>query len=131
MGKAETVAKYIDEYLKDKSPTAVEKFHTKDVDKQYASIMGWRRKLRLEASTPDSADEIVDYLKHAKVLIGNAPEISQQDMERIKVQLQQLQDYIVEYQEVQRMQKIAELEQRQQEIARQLQRLRGEEPTLF
>ena len=37
MGKAETVAKYIDEYLKGKNPESAEKFRMKDVEKQYAA----------------------------------------------------------------------------------------------
>lgn len=131
MGKSETVAKYIADYLKDKSPEVAEKFRAKDVDKQYASIMGWRRKLRQEASTPESAEAIVDYLKQAKVLIGNAPSITDDELKRIAEQLDMLRRYLEEYKESQRQRKIAELEQQQEEINRQLRRLRGDEPTLF
>ncbi len=131
MGKAETVAKYIDEYLKSKNPESAEKFRMKDVEKQYAAIMGWRRKLRQEASTPESADVIVDYLKQARVLIGNAPEISAEDMKRIVEQLDMLRDYLTEYKEEQRKRQISELERKQEEIAQQLRKLRGDEKTLF
>ena len=131
MGKAETVAKYIEEYLKGKNPESAEKFRMKDVEKQYAAIMGWRRKLRQEASTPESADVIVDYLKQARVLIGNAPEISAEDMKRIVEQLDMLRDYLTEYKEEQRKRQISELERKQEEIAQQLRKLRGDEKTLF
>ena len=131
MGKSETVAKYIDEYLKSKNPESAEKFRMKDVEKQYATIMSWRRKLRQEASTPESADVIVDYLKQARVLIGNAPEISAEDMKRIVEQLDMLRDYLTEYKEEQRKRQISELERKQEEIAQQLRKLRGDEKTLF
>lgn len=131
MGKTETVAKYITEYLKDKSPEFADKFRAKDVEKQYASIMGWRRKLRQEAATPESAEAIVDYLKQAKVLIGNATAISEEELKRITDQVELLRQYLEEYKESQRQRRIAELEQQQEEINRQLRRLRGDEPTLF
>lgn len=131
MGKSETVAKYIADYLKDKSPEFADKFRAKDIEKQYASIMGWRRKLRQEAATPESAEAIVDYLKQAKVLIGNATAISEEELKRIIEQVELLRQYLEEYKESQRQRRIAELEQQQEEINRQLRRLRGDEPTLF
>ena len=131
MGKIETVAKYINEFLKDKSPEAADKFRAKGVDKQYFAIMAWRRKLRQEAQTPESAEVIVDYIKQARVLISNAAELSADELARITLQVDQLREYPDEYKESQRMRKISELERRQEEIARQLRELRGEEPNLF
>ena len=131
MGKIETVAKYINDFLKDKSPEAADKFRAKGVDKQYSAIMAWRRKLRQEAQTPESAEAIVDYIKQACVLISNAAELSADELARITLQIDQLREYLDEYKESQRMRKISELERRQEEIARQLRELRGEEPNLF
>jgi hypothetical protein len=93
--------------------------------------MAWRRKLRQEAQTPESAEAIVDYIKQARVLISNAAELSADELTRITLQVDQLREYLDEYKESQRMRKISELERRQEEIARQLRELRGEEPNLF
>jgi len=65
------------------------------------------------------------------VLIGNAPEISTEDMKRIVEQLDMLRDYLSEYKEEQRKRQISELERKQEEIAQQLRKLRGDEKTLF
>mgnify|MGYP006342328151 CR=1 FL=1 len=62
MGKAETVAKYIDEFLKGRSPEMVAKFKSRDVEKQYFSIMQWKRKQRIESMTPKNADVIINAL---------------------------------------------------------------------
>lgn len=131
MGKAETVAKYIDEYLSGKSPHVADKFRAKDVNKQYSSIMAWRRKMRQEESTPESADVIIENLKRVSTLISNAPSMSDDEIEHLYEQLRLLRNQLDQYKESQRARRISELEQRQQEIARELLILRGEEPNLF
>lgn len=131
MGKLETVAKYIDEYLKGRTPEMAEKFRNKDVDKQYFSIMQWKRKQRIESLTPKNADEIVANLKNVKDLINNLAELTPEDMKKINLTLDEIQVCLNDYMTKQRVRKIQELEQKQSEIARQLQELRGEEPNLF
>lgn len=131
MGKSETVAKYIDEYLKGRTPEMAEKFRNKDVDKQYFSIMQWKRKQRIESLTPKNADEIVANLKNVKDLINNLAELTPDDMKKINLTLDEIQVCLNDYMTKQRVRKIQELEQKQSEIARQLQELRGEEPNLF
>lgn len=131
MGKSETVAKYIDEYLKGRTPEMAEKFRNKDVDKQYFSIMQWKRKQRIESLTPKNADEIVANLKNVKDLINNLAELTPEDMKKINLTLDEIQVCLNDYMTKQRVRKIQELEQKQSEIARQLQELRGEEPNLF
>ncbi len=131
MGKAETVEKYIDQYLQDKKPEAAEKFRQKDINKQYATIMGWRRKLRQLEVTPKSADEILSRLKQLQELIYNLSEISTEDSKRIELQITALRSVFEECMERQKLRTIQELERQQQEIARRLQELKGEEPNLF
>ena len=131
MGKAETVEKYIEEYLKGRSPEMVAKFRNRDVEKQYFSIMQWKRKQRIESMTPKNADEIIKNLKNIKNLIYNASELTQEDVKCIDSVISEIQESLKEYLQKQRARKIQELEQQQSEIARQLQALRGEEPNLF
>ena len=52
-------------------------------------------------------------------------------MKRIVEQLDMLRDYLTEYKEEQRKRQISELERKQEEIAQQLRKLRGDEKTLF
>ena len=54
MGKAETVAKYIDEYLKGKNPESAEKFRMKDVEKQYAATMRFISSAEISGALPIS-----------------------------------------------------------------------------
>lgn len=131
MGKAETVAKYIEEFLREKKPEFAEKFRNKDVNKQYASIMGWRRKLKHIEETPKSNDDILAQIQQAKSLIMNASEISAQEAKLIGEQIAELQNALAYSLEQQRIRTIQDLERKQQEIARQLQILKGEEPDLF
>lgn len=131
MSKEETVARYIDEFLKGRSPKMVEKFRVKDVDKQYFSIMQWKRKQRLESIPPQDIDIIINNIKATKSSILNAKELTNEEVKKINILLEDIQKCLNEYISQQRVRKIQELEQKQSEIARQLQELRGEEPNLF
>ncbi len=131
MSKEETVARYIDEFLKGRSPKMVEKFRAKDVDKQYFSIMQWKRKQRLESIPPQDIDIIINNIKATKSSILNAKELTNEEVKKINILLEDIQKCLNEYISQQRVRKIQELEQKQSEIARQLQELRGEEPNLF
>lgn len=75
MSRQDTVNKYIDQFLKGRGPESCERFRSKSLDKQYSSIMQWRRKLRREESTPKSTREIIDALRRVNALVGNAPEM--------------------------------------------------------
>ncbi len=131
MSKEETIARYIDEFLKGRSPKMVEKFRAKDVDKQYFSIMQWKRKQRLESIPPQDIDIIINNIKATKSSILNAKELTNEEVKKINILLEDIQKCLNEYISQQRVRKIQELEQKQSEIARQLQELRGEEPNLF
>ena len=61
----------------------------------------------------------------------NAKELTNEEVKKINILLEDIQKCLNEYISQQRVRKIQELEQKQSEIARQLQELRGEEPNLF
>lgn len=124
MGKQDTVAKYIDAFLKGKSPAMVEKFRSKDVDRQYASIMQWRRKMRILQNTPQSVRDITDLLRKASENLVNAPLFSAADIEEITNEINRFKGALEECIESQRLRKIRELETQQEAIRRELEELR-------
>ncbi|MBD5231459.1 MAG: hypothetical protein HDS66_04810 [Bacteroidales bacterium] len=123
--KEATVAQYIDEFLKGRSPQSCEEFRSRSIDRQYSSIIQWRRSKRIKESTPQSTAEIIDTLASVSRMIANAPEISDADRQSISDRLNSLHQQLDEYMERQRTRRIEELEQESRRISERLQELRG------
>lgn len=127
MSRQDTVNKYIDAFLKDRGPEACEKFRSKDLDKQYSSIMQWRRKMRIIENTPKSVRDISELLKKASQLIVNAPEITEEDVATVEADLEALRTTLHNTLEKHRREKIRALEEESRRIASQLEKLRQNE----
>lgn len=125
MGKQETVDKYMDAFLKGRSCSVIEKFKAKPLHLQYASIIQWRRRLSKQENTPKNTKEILEALRKVNALIINAPEISNEDIDAIKSELDGLHDTLRKYFEQQRRRRIDELEAQQRSISEQLELLRN------
>lgn len=131
MGKADTVAQYIDEFLKGKSEEAQERFRAKDITKQYGSIMQWRSKLRKSQQPLSPGAELLADLRNAKSKISKAPNLTAQETRLIYSEIDALRHALAVYEEEQKTRRIKELEAQKEAIAAELQRLRGNEPGLF
>ncbi len=131
MGKAETVEKYIDEFLKGKTDEQRAKFMAKDLRKQYSSIMQWRSKERRAKNPAPSGVEIVQTLAKMRQAIVASKDITDAECKSIRAEIDQLSVAIKTYEDEQRQRRIRELEEKKEEITRELQRLRGNEPGLF
>lgn len=133
MGKAETVKKYADEFLKGKSEEAKAKFHEKDVSKQYASIMQWRSKMRRNSSATKTTTitNVLALLRQAKALLPRINSMDEQKTKLLFAEIDSLRQAVSVYEEGLRQRRIRELEARKEEISRELQKLRGSEPSLF
>lgn len=120
-----TVAQYRDEFLSGRSQSAREEFLSRPLDKQYASIIQWRRNKRLRESIPAATSEIIAALDNVRDLISNAAEISQADASAINERLDSLHVHLAEYLEKQKARTISELEAESARIADKLRTLRG------
>ena len=125
MSRQDTVNKYIDQFLKGRGPESCERFRSKSLDKQYSSIMQWRRKLRREDSTPKSTREIIDALRRVNALVGNAPEMGEEDYNAIMAEVDTLLATVDDTVSRHREQKIRQLEEQSRLIAGELEKLRG------
>lgn len=86
MKKTERIALYRDAFLKGKSEEECRKFDEKDIDKQYGSIMAWKR--RSEAAATHRKDEtsvnsILALLKRVKIDIPSLNILSDDDRSRL------------------------------------------------
>ncbi len=132
MGKAETVAKYADEFLKGKSEEAKARFREKELGKQYASIMQWRSKQRKSSGSREvCAADIAALIKQAKSELQRLSSLDERESRTLYAEIDALRLALGDYEEEQRQRRIRDLETRREEINRELQRLRGTEPGLF
>lgn len=131
MGKADTVARYIEEYLKGKPEEAQQRFRSKDINKQYSSIMQWRSKLRRSQQPLTPGAELLADLRSIKGKLPKAQHLSSQECRLIYAEIDALRQTLAIYEEEQKQRRIHELEAQREAIAVELQRLRGNEPGLF
>lgn len=131
MGKADTVARYIDDYLKGKSEETQERFRSKDINKQYCSIMQWRSKLRRSQQPQAPGAELLSDLRAVKTKLSKAPQLTTQECRMLYAEIDALRQALAIYEEEQKQRRIHELEAQREAIAAELQRLRGNEPGLF
>ena len=119
------MAQYREEFLKGRSQAAREEFMARPLERQYSSIIQWRRNKRIKEATPRSTSEILETLVRVGEMIGNAPQIEEQDSRQIAERLTQLQEQLAQYMEHQKVRRIEALEQESRRISEQLQQLRG------
>lgn len=125
MTRSETIGKYIDAFLKGKTPQAKEKFMAKPEHLQYASIMQWRSRMRKLENTPKSILDITELIKKLNTMIANATDMSQENVQAINLELDTLRTTLAESCERARLRSIKELESQQEQISARLAQLRN------
>lgn len=123
MDRTQTIAKYRDAYLKTLSPSRREKFENKAESLQYASIMQWRRKMRIAQETPQSLTDILNAMQHTSALIENATDLSDEDRNTISNNIRMLDDSLARQGEKQKQERIATLRRKMEEMQNELQTL--------
>lgn len=125
ISKEATVAQYIDEFLKGKGEQVCREFRERPVDKQYSSIIQWRRNKRIKERTPRSVTEIHNALAKIGEMIEHVPEIPEADSVKMFRSIEALSDQLRQYLERQKMRRIQMLEEENRRIQEELQALRG------
>lgn len=139
MAKIDTINKYMEQYLAGKSEKAIQRFHEKDVDKQYQSIMTWRynmRKRGVDIGDEREGKDIVEELRGVRRRIDRCRSLDEQLLDDVERELQSLIEYVQQTRRRLRVSEIERLENCRNEIEERLQALRRqvevqETPSLF
>lgn len=145
MAKQDTINKYIDEYLAGRTPAAIEKFRSKDIDRQYQSIMTWRYNQRKKGETSQQAASepavktdttAVESLRALRRTLERRKDITEGELDEITGELTSLADFVKAERHRLRLAEIQKLESSSREIAERLRVLRdqvrdNDAPSLF
>jgi len=90
MTRKETVAAYAEEFLKGRSEEARAKFFAKSLDKQYQSVMSFRRRQTLKNQGANAAGvavgDVVRYLRQAHNMIQQIDVLTDKGSEKIRTE---------------------------------------------
>lgn len=123
--KEDTIRKYLDEYLKNKSEDKRQEFMSKSESKQYAAIMAWKR--RNELRDKERGLSAADVIKHAaslKTLIELTDNFNEKEMERMYEALGEAKTSLDNFHRMRKEREIKRLEQEQRELQDRINRLR-------
>ncbi|MDE6009223.1 MAG: hypothetical protein K2G90_08460 [Muribaculaceae bacterium] len=129
MKKTETIALYKEAFLAGKPEDVRRKFEEKDVEKQYSSIIAWRRRQR--KSSVDAPEEekmekqpliptsILESLREIKNTIPTFDELPHEMREQLLSVLGEITSDIHNFDRIKKSQLLSKLESEQEEINRQ------------
>ncbi|MBD5358410.1 MAG: hypothetical protein HDR88_15730 [Bacteroides sp.] len=122
MKKIERIALYREAFLKGKSEEECRKFDEKDIDKQYGSIMAWKR--RSDAATTHKKEEasvnaIISLLKRVKLDIPSLKTLSEEDRGRITDAINAAMEEVVNFDRNKKAILLKKLESEREEINKQ------------
>lgn len=121
MKKTETIAFYREAFLEGKDEEARRRFDEKDVDKQYASIISWkrRRNIAAEDDSEPSVPVILEMVKKARRHINILENLSQRDSDKLLQAINELFDDVANFHRIRKEKLIRDLEAEKEKIARQ------------
>ena len=123
--KADTIQKYLDEYLKGKPEEKIREFHEKPLARQYAAIMAWKR--RNEEREKGKGLSAADVIKHAvglKTLIELTDNFNEKDMQKMREALDAARESLDNFHRMRKERELRQLEREQQELQERINRLR-------
>ncbi|MDE6576678.1 MAG: hypothetical protein K2K58_00700 [Muribaculaceae bacterium] len=122
MKKTETIALYKEAFLAGKPDEVRRRFEEKDIEKQYSSIIAWKRRqhkgapIQQDAFTPAS---ILETLRKIKSAVPDLPSLSQGETESLLGVLGEITSDIHNFERIKKGQLLSKLESEQAEINRQ------------
>ncbi len=127
MKKTETIALYKESFLAGKPEEVRRRFEEKDMEKQYSSIIAWRRRQR--KSTPEEHEEtpqpeltptsIISTLERIKAAIPEFDNIPHEDREAMLRLTGEITSDIQNFDRIKKSQLLSRLETEQEEMNRQ------------
>lgn len=121
MKKTETIALYRDAFLEGKDEETRRKFDEKDINKQYSSIIAWRRRRNISSDDDEqpSAALALELLKKAKKVINDLDSLSPRDSEKLWDAANEVADDVNNFDRIKKSRLIKELESEKEKLQRQ------------
>ncbi len=124
--REESVKELLPAFLQGRSQHFIDKFNARDFDRQYQSIMQWKRRASLEAK-PAAAAELMKILKKVIKTLDNGVEMTSSENQKIGKLLNGVREKLSNQQAIIRQREIEALERQYSAIARQIASLKGED----
>lgn len=129
MAKIDTVNKYLEQFLADRKPEYREKFMARSVDNQYASIISWRRRMKLKEETTNtsaaSATGLVEGLRALRKKLADLPELTEKESVRLQKEIEAFKDTLLNHAEIRRQKTLDDLERQAAAIEQKIAALRS------
>lgn len=126
MKRVDTIKKYRDEFLKGKSEEQIRKFDSKDLNKQYGSIMAWKRREGLSKKRTRGAEttpiSILDGLRNIKRNIVFV-DLSEREIQKISGLLSSLLEDLSNFETLKMEKKLNELLSQRNDLEKEIARL--------
>lgn len=117
----ETVEKYLEAYLKDKSPEKREAFLAKSFDKQYACIMAWKNRYgNLAKNVGVSPADIIKHTRSITDLIDLAEDFSDKELKKMYDAVEAVREKLDGYQQIRKERELRRLEKEREAIQRKI-----------
>lgn len=127
MKREDTIKQHLEDFLKGKTAEYREKFLSRDLNRQYQSIMAWRhRKSQTTKGNMNSASNVISALRMVRKGISTMPELSDRELRRLAKEVEELATSLRDYERLRKEQEIKELERQQAVLAKRLSALKGE-----
>lgn len=125
MKKTETIALYIDEFLNGKSDEDRQQFYEKPVDKQYSTIMAWKRRRDLSGNNANvsSVAAMTETLRKVRKAIPALDSLTPKDADRLRAALNEIYYDIDNFDKIKKGQLLRELESEKEKIVKQTENL--------
>lgn len=122
--KNETIAKFRDEFLAEKSDDYKSKFDQKNQEQQYIAIMNWKRKAKaLSNATGDLAKvtmaNVIAHLKNAHKSLANLTELSPNQAIKVQALLDNVKDTIDNFDRIKKQQLLATLQKKKESLVKE------------
>lgn len=131
MAKIDTVNKYLEQFLADRKPEYREKFMARSVDNQYASIISWRRRMKLKEETTNtsaaSATGLVEGLRALRKKLADLPELTEKESVRLQKEIEAFKDTLLNHAEIRRQKTLDDLERQAAAIEQKIAALRSKD----
>lgn len=126
MKRTETIAHYKEAFLEGKSDEIRANFENKDINKQYASIVAWKRRQAGKSDNGVTVSSIVELLRNAKKAISQLSDLSDKDTEKIASLCNEVAEEAANFDMIKKSRKLRQLKEQQDSIARAIAELEEE-----
>lgn len=126
MKREETVKVLAPEFLKGKSEAAVNKFMSKSIDKQYASLMAWKRRNSIEIGSTVTVADILKSLSRSRGNVVKLESLSDREAKKLLAELDNFKNTVDNFSKIQKERRLADMERERARIERDIEALRSE-----